>query len=96
MKFSTLLTSDYSWTAATLYDSAGTAIAAQNSHSISVLYIINASASDRVFRVNKGAPFLVKAGNTFTYDVAANKATKGQLKVEMDSATFTDITIFGE
>lgn len=97
MKFSTIDTDSITWSTAALFDRGGNAVPANNSMGMSALVIINDSASDRIFRINGGAPFLVRDGEVFTYGLKANENSKGgPLKIEMDSGTFTSITIYGE
>lgn len=97
MKFSTIDTDNITWSTAALFDRGGVAIPANNSMGLSALVIVNDSASDRIFRINGGAPFLVRDGELFTYGMKANETSKGgPLKIEMDNATFTSITIYGE
>lgn len=96
MRFSTLVATDYTFVAATLRGSNGVALSSSKGSSINVIFIRNDSASDRVFRICGGAPFPVPAGESVSYDIGANKRDKTTALVEMDSATFTNITIFGD
>ncbi len=97
MRFSTIDADNISWTTAALYDNDGEAIPTANRIGIRILVIINDSATDRIFRINGGAPFLVRDGNEFSYGLLRNgTAVPLPLKIEMDSGTFTGITIYGD
>lgn len=95
MRFSTLDADSYTFTAATLLDKDGESIDVTRNMPIHFLAIINGSGDDRVFRINGGAPFIVKTLSSFTFDLKTNGLIEGKPKVEMDSGTFTNIHIFG-
>lgn len=94
MKLSSLDTDSYSWTEIPLYGRDGNAITTSDQrHSVSLLTIQNQSGSDRVFRINGGAPFYIKTLQTRQLDLKANGCNTGGLKVEVDTATLTSLYV---
>lgn len=93
MKYSSLDADSYTWTEIPMKDKDGELISNSRSCVVNGIIIQNASGSDRVFRINKGAPFLVQAESERSLGLAANQVGMQFFKIEVDTATLTDIHV---
>lgn len=93
MNFSSLKYSDFSWTAIPIYDSGGTAVTV--SLSANILRITNLSGSNRVYSVNRGAPFPVATGTCAAYDLATNGRSRSLTSIEYSAATLNSHYVDG-